>query len=221
MSTVTFGDLRSASFCPRQCYYERVEGDREPPPRVERVTDLAFRYEALLSADRPELAAEPIAVDPAVYRRRLADVRDRTARWQALCEPADRDVLVEGKDCRGIVDKVLEAPLEPVVVSAGRPPDRGVWESHSVKAVAAAKSLAWERERPVDAAFVEYPAHGVVRRIELTTPRKAAYRRTLRTVREIDGPPPRIDDRSKCESCEYASKCGVRTRTLRSLLGGG
>lgn len=220
MSTVTFADLRSASFCPRQCYYDRIEDDRAPPPRVERIRELAFRYAELLDADHLELAAKPIAIDPAEYQRRLAEMRETRSRWTELCDPADRELFAEGRACRGIVDKVLEEPLEPVVVSAGSPPDRGVWESQSVKAVAAAKALAWEYEESVPSAIVEYPAHGVVRRIELTTPRKAAYRRTLRTVREIDGPPARTDDRSKCEHCEYAAKCGVRTRTLRSLLGG-
>ncbi|MFC3959628.1 CRISPR-associated protein Cas4 [Halovivax cerinus] len=218
MSDVTFGDLRSAAYCPRQCYYDWVEGDREPPPRIERITSLAFRYEELLAADRLSLAAEPIEVDPAIYQRRLADAKARHERWGDCCQPTRRRALVDGRECRGIVDKVFEGPLEPAVVAAGSPPERGVWESHSIVAVAAAKGLAWECEAPVETAYVEYPAHGVIRRIDLTTRRKAAYRRTLRTVREIDGPPPRTDDRSKCDHCEYAPKCGVRTRTLRSLL---
>ena len=33
----------------------------------------------------------------------------------------------------------------------------------------------------VERAFVEYPAYGIVREIALTTRRKAAYRRVLRT----------------------------------------
>jgi CRISPR-associated exonuclease Cas4 len=114
---------------------------------------------------------------------------------------------------------VLERPLEPALVSAGRPPENGVWEFQSVHAVAAAKAIAWEHERPVEHAWVEYPAYGAIRRLRLTTRRKARYRRALRTVRELDGPPARIDNRSKCEACEFATECGVRTRTLRSLLG--
>ncbi|AGB17683.1 hypothetical protein Halru_3117 [Halovivax ruber XH-70] len=218
MVSVTFSDLRSAAFCPRQCYYEWVDDDRDPPPHVERVRSLAFRYDELLRADRLSLAAEPIEIDPAVYQRQLADAKTRHDRWRECCTPASREVLVDGRDCRGIVHKVFEAPLEPVIVSTGTPPDRGVWESHSIVAVAAAKALAWEREQSVESAYVEYPAAAVIRRIDLTTRRKAAYRRTLRTVREIDGPPPRTNDRSKCDHCDYAHKCGVRTRTLRSLL---
>ena len=221
MSHVTFSELRSAAFCPRQCYYDRTDGGREPPPRVERIRALAFQYEASLAADHLTLAEAAIEVDPAVYQARLSRARRSLPRWDDLCTPADRDVLVTGRDCRGIVHKVLESPLEPVLIAAGKPPERGIWESHSITAVAAAKALAWEHQEPVESATVEYPAYGVVRPIKLSTRRKAAYRRTLRTVREIDGPPPRTNDRSKCEHCEYAPKCGVRTRTLRSLLGRG
>jgi CRISPR-associated exonuclease Cas4 len=114
---------------------------------------------------------------------------------------------------------VLAEPIEPVLLSAGRPPHRGVWEPQSVHAVAAAKALAWEHERPVERVWVEYPAYGVIRQLRLTTRRKARYRRALRTVRELDGPPARINDRAKCDACEFADECGVRTRTLRSLLG--
>jgi CRISPR-associated exonuclease Cas4 len=128
--------------------------------------------------------------------------------------------VVDGKDCRGVVDKVLDGdPPTPTLVSPGRPPERGVWHPQRVRAVAVAKALAWERERPVPAALVEYPAHGVVRRAEVTTRAARAYRRTLRTVRSMDGPPPRTDDDAKCEACDYRETCGVRTRSLRSLLG--
>lgn len=221
MAHVPFSELRSAAYCPRQCYYDRIEGEREPPPVVDRVRELAFRYERSLADDDHTLASSPIAVPPEEYRARLERNRDRLDRWAELCEPAGRDVLVTGRECRGVIHKVLADPPAPSIVSAGRPPERGVWHPRSVHAIAAAKALAWERTREVDHAYVEYPAYGVIRRIESTTRRKAAYRRTLRTVRELDGPPPRTNDRSKCESCRYASKCGVRTRTLRSLLGGG
>jgi CRISPR-associated exonuclease Cas4 len=83
---------------------------------------------------------------------------------------------------------------------------------------AVANALAWERQREIPRALVEYPAVGAVREVELTCRRTAAYRRVLRTVRSMDGPPPRVDD-SRCESCEYRTECGVKTRSLRSLLG--
>ena len=104
-------------------------------------------------------------------------------------------------------------------MSPGTPPERGVWKPQGVASVAAAKALAYERERPVERAVVEYPAHAVVRTVRLTTRRKAAYRRVLRTVRSLDGPPPRLDDDAKCAACEYREECGVPTRTLASLLG--
>ena len=221
-SHVTFSDLRTAAYCPRKLYYLRREDDREPPPEVENVRELAFRYEELIEGEA-SLETEPIALPPPTYRERLESTREAfesQGRWEPLCEPDERDVLATGRDCRGIVRKVLADPLEPTLISPGRPPEHGVWETHTVQAVAAAKALAWEHETPVETAIVEYPAYGVVRRIDLTTRRKALYRKAVRTVRGLDGPPPRTKNRSKCEDCRYAGECGVRTRTLRSLLTG-
>lgn len=223
---VAFSDLRTAAYCPRKCYYrrrERADGetDVEPPAEVREIRALAHRYGELRTATDDALETEPIAVAPGTYRETLERSRERLARWDGLCDPAATDVLATGRDCRGIVHKVLEDPPAPTLLSSGRPPERGVWTPQSVHAVAAAKALAWERQRPVETAYLEYPAYGVIRRLELTTRRKARYRRALRTVRSLDGPPPRIDNRSKCEACEYAAECGVRTRTLRSLLGFG
>ena len=223
MSYVTFSDLRTAAYCPRKLYYTRQEDDRTPPSDVEAVRELAFRYEELLEAKDTSLAEELIALPAPTYRETLERTRERLerdGRWNPLCDPDERDVLATGRECRGIVRKVLTEPLEPTIISPGRPPEKGVWEPHTVQAVAAAKALAWEHETPVETAIVEYPAYGVVRRLELTTRRKALYRRTLRTVRGFDGPPPRTRNRSKCEECRYAGECGVRTRTLRSLLTG-
>jgi CRISPR-associated exonuclease Cas4 len=213
----TFTDLATAAYCPRKLYYRRRDDDRSPPDDVETVRELAFRYPELLAAGT-DLTEEPIAVTPTQYRSNLGSARVRLDCWERLVDPAGRDVLLEGKDCRGIAHKVLESPPRPVVVSAGRPPERGVWEPHSVRATAAAKALAWERETAVSRAVVEYPAHGEVRRLRLTTGRKAAYRRALRTVESLDGPPPRLDDETRCEPCEYRTECGARTRSLRSRL---
>ena len=74
--------------------------------------------------------------------------------FEALCDPADRDVLLTGKDCRGIAHKIVEidAPT-PSLISAGSPPENGVWHPQTVHAVAAAKALAYERETPVELSF--------------------------------------------------------------------
>lgn len=224
MSRVAFSDLRSAAYCPRKCYYDRQREDRDPPEVVSQIRSLAFRYEQLLEAEPSALAAEPIEPDPQSYQRRLRQTRsnlERAGRWAAICDPSAESVLATGREVRGMVHKVLSDPLEPTLVSTGEPPETGVWESQSVHAVAAAKALAWEHETPIEGVWLEYPAYGVVRRIKMTTRRKAQYRRTLRTVRELDGPPARIRNDAKCDACEYASECGVRTRTLRSLLGFG
>jgi len=72
--------------------------------------------------------------------------------------------------------------LSPTLVSPGDPPENGVWEPQSVKAVAVAKAVAWEHEREVPRALVEYPSVGTVREVRLTTRKKAAYRRALRAA---------------------------------------
>ncbi|QCC58861.1 hypothetical protein NP511_10420 [Natrinema thermotolerans] len=223
-SPVSFSDLRTAAYCPRKCYYQQrlPAEEREPPPEVDSIRALEPRYESLLAAPPGDLEDEPIAVPAVRYRDRLAATRDRLAesgQWDRLRDPRDRDVFATGRHCRGIVHKVLSDPLEPVLVSSGDPPENGVWESQSVQAVAAAKAVAWEHETSVERAWLEYPAHGVIRSVDMTTRRKATYRSALRAVREIDGPPARTTNRSKCESCEFAAECGVKTRTLRSLLG--
>ena len=215
---ITFGALARAAYCPRQYYYAKDEDDG-PPPAAEARRDLAFRYPGLRTANDAELAAEPIGPSPSAYRAALDRLATR-ADWAELIDPAEREVVLSGRECRGIAHKILPGdPPTPTFVSPGGPPERGVWGPQRVRAVAVAKALAWECEREIPAALVEYPAHGVVRRVELTTRNKAAYRRTVRTVRAVDGPPPRIDDEAKCDACDYRERCGVRTRSLKSLLG--
>jgi len=211
----SFTDLALVTYCPRKLYYRRQVADRAPPASTTATTDLAFRYATLVEPGG--LAEAPIAVTPAAYRRNLARAEGRLEAWPQLVDPPARDVYLRGRQSHGVAHKVLDRPLAPSIVSPGEPPTEGVWRPHAVRAVAAAKALAWERERPVDRAYLEYAAHGVIRRVRLTTRRKAAYRRALRTVRSIDGPPPRLRDVSKCRTCEYRNRCGVSTRTLRSL----
>jgi len=211
---VAFSDLATAAYCPRQLYYARREDDRAPPPGVARLAADAFRYPEILDGAAPATDA----VSSAEYRERLRAIRARDPqRFAALVDPPERSVVVTGRDCRGVVDKVLPGPI-PALVSPGTPPETGVWEPQSVRAVAAAKALANRERTPVERAVVEYPAHAVVREVSLTTRRKAAYRRALRAVRSLDGPPPRLDDDAKCEACDYRAECGVPTRSLRSLL---
>ena len=218
---LSFSALREATYCPRKLYYARRSDDRSVPDEVDAVRALAHRYPAILdgSVSDGTLASMPVDPPPRRYRETLRRTSETCERFDALCAPADRDVLTTGRECRSVVQKVLDDPAEPALVAAGTPPENGVWKPHSVWAVAAAKALAWERREPIERAFVEYPTVGVVRTVELTGRRKADYRRAIRAVEAIDGPPPRLQNRSKCRACEYADSCGVKTRTLRSLLG--
>lgn len=252
VSRVAASDLARAAYCPRQLYYARREDDRSPPAEVAETRALAFRYRALRTATDETLRSLPIEVSPAEYRANLDALAERDD-WDALADPPARDVLLTGKDCRGVAAKVLPGggeagvaddteerdevatadgvvdagddhsettpPPVPTLVAAGVPAESGVWEPQAMRAVAVAKMLAWEHEREVPAALVEYPAVGVVRPVRVTVRRAARYRELLRTARAIDGPPPRISDGTKCDACDYRAECGVRTQSLRSLLG--
>ena len=231
MTLVPFSDLARAAYCPRQLYYVRRDDERSVPPKARERIDLAFRYEELADAPDRALRQLPLHRSPEAYRRNLARLRERGA-YDALVDPASERGFLSGKDCHGTVHKVLEPsdesgdpagagsspPPVPTLVSSGEPPENGVWEPQAVRAVGLAKALAWEREREIERALVEYPAAGVVREVRLTLRKKAAYRKALRAARSIDGPPPRVDD-DRCNTCDYAAECGTRRRSLRSLLG--
>lgn len=143
-----FTDLSVAAYCPRQMYYRRRDGT-DPPDRDER-HELAFRYPELLDPGT-DLTAEPVEADPTAYRSNLGRSRARLdhARFRQLVAPSARDVLLEGRDACGVVHKLVEEPPAPSLVVAGAPPETGVGEPHTVRAVAMAKALAWERERRV------------------------------------------------------------------------
>jgi CRISPR-associated exonuclease Cas4 len=214
-----FSDL--AAYCPRQLYYARREDDRDVPETARARMDLAYRYPTLAGAPDATLRRLPIRRSPAAYRHNLARLRDRDD-YDRLVDPELERVGRIGKECRGTVHKILPgddgSPPVPTVVSPGEPPENGVWEPQTVRAVAVAKAVAWERGRAVPRALVEYPSVGVVREVRLTTRAKAAYRRALRAARSIDGPPGRVDD-DRCTACDYRDRCGTGRRTLRSLLG--
>ena len=219
-----FSDVARAAYCPRQLYYVRREDDRAVPADARARIDLAYRYPALAGAPDATLRRLPIRRSPAAYRRNLDRLRERDD-YDRLADPTRKRAFVSGKDCHGTVHKVLsptaptdDGPPVPTVVSPGEPPENGVWEPQSVRAVAAAKAIAWEREREVPRTLVEYPSVGAVRDVRLTTRRKAAYRRALRAARAIDGPPSRVDD-DRCTACDYREECGVGRRSFRSLLG--
>ncbi|MFD1569507.1 CRISPR-associated protein Cas4 [Halorubrum laminariae] len=237
---IPFSDVARAAYCPRQLYYARREDDRQVPPEARARIDLAFRYPSLVDASDATLRRLPIRRSPAAYRRNLSRLHERDD-YDRLVAPDRTRAFCAGKDCHGTVHKVLTTgadgdatddesgdaetddasdnpPPTPVIVSPGEPPENGVWEPQTVRAVAAAKALSWERKRTVPSALVEYPTVGVVRSVRLTRRTRAAYRRALRAARAIDGPPPRIDD-DRCSGCDYREQCGVGRRSLRSLLG--
>jgi CRISPR-associated exonuclease Cas4 len=242
--TIPISHLARAAYCPRQYYYAERDGDHGPPRDVAAVRDLAFEYEANRTATDEELRRLPIAVSPGRYRSNLASLAERDD-YDRLAAPAVREAFLRGRDCHGVAHKVLglggetggadghrgaeerdgsdgrddAAPPTPTVVSPGDPPPQGVWEPQRVRAVAVAKALAWEREREIPRALVEYPAHGVVRSVRLTTRNRGAYRRTLWTVRSMRGVPSRIREESKCDACDYRTTCGTKTRSLKTLLG--
>jgi CRISPR-associated exonuclease Cas4 len=219
----SFRDVETAAYCPRKLYYRRRD-DSEPeiPEEVEQRREVAFNYEQLLASDEA-LRSAPIDVTPTQFRSNLGCARARLDRgvWNNLVDPAERDAFLSGRDCRGIAHKRLDtSPPSASLVFTGDPPETGVWRPQSVRLMAVAKALAWEEQTEIDRVFAEYPAHGVVRPVPVDARRSAEYREAVRIADAIDGPPARTDNRAKCEACEFSGECGVRTRSLRSLLGG-
>ncbi|WP_330631189.1 CRISPR-associated protein Cas4 [Halocatena halophila] len=214
---IAFTELALAAYCPRKLYYRRQndEFERAAQPGFE----LAFRYPSLLDA-ATDLTEEPIAVSPSCFRENLRSARRRVDRFDELCSPTRRSVYLAGTDAHGVAHKLLANPPAPSIVSVGTPPSTGVWEPHAVRAVGAAKALAYEREMRIETAYVEYATHGVIREFEITGRRRAQYRRAVRTVETLGDPPPRLQQRTKCNSCEYRESCGVRTESLFTRLFG-
>lgn len=219
----SFRAVETAAYCPRKLYYRRRAPD-EPaavPDTVEMRRDLTFAYERLL-ADDAALQAAPIEVTPTQFRSQLGCARARLddGDWAGLVDPARREAFLSGRECRGIAHKVLDTPSPSASLAfTGEPPDTGVWHPQSVRLMAVAKALSWEHETEVERVFAEYPAYGVIREVAVDARRTAEYREAVRIADAIDGPPARTDNRAKCAPCEFSSECGVRTRSLRSLLG--
>ena len=215
-----FRDIEAAAYCPRKLYYRRRSPEEETVPEiVGRRRDIAFEYGELLDVGE-RLRERPIEVTPTQFRSRLGCARARLDRWDELRDPVERDAFLSGRECRGIAHKVLESPPSLSLVFAGDPPEQGVWKPQSVRLMAAAKALSWEEETAVESVYAEYPAHGVVRRIDVDARRTAAYREAVRIADSIDGPPARQRNDAKCDPCEYRPECGVKSRSLRSLLDG-
>ncbi len=215
-----FRDVETAAYCPRKLYYRRQSSEREETPEiVEQRRELAFEYDRLLTDDAA-IERAPIATTPTQYRSNLGCVRATLTCWDELTAPDASHVFVAGQECHGLVHKVLGTdPPSLSLVFGGQPPKQGVWGPQSVRLMAAAKALSWEQELSVERVFAEYPAYGVVREIEVDARRIAAYRSAVRTADAIDGPPARTQNRSKCKPCDYQKRCGVKTRSLKSLLG--
>jgi CRISPR-associated exonuclease Cas4 len=217
-----FRDVATAAYCPLKLYYRRREPaeSREPPQEVRERRAVAFRYPELLD-DGDAIRQAPVDVTPTQFRSGLGSARARLDCWDALADPDGRDVFLSGKDCHGVAHKRFAGPAGPSLslVFTGEPPETGVWHPQSVRLVAAAKALSWEAETAVERVYAEYPAHGVVRAVDIGPRRSAEYREALRVADSVDGPPPRVDSDAKCEPCEFREECGVRTRSLRSLLG--
>ncbi|MXR50363.1 hypothetical protein GRX03_01910 [Halovenus sp. WSH3] len=212
-----FRDIEAAAYCPRKLYYRKRDPDEEVPEIVGQRRQLAFEYGTLLD-DETALRQAPIEVTPTQFRSTLGCARARLDRWAELLDPADREAFLSGRECRGIVHKRLTDPPSLSLVFAGKPPENGIWRPQSARLVAGAKALSWEEETAVESAYAEYPAYGVIRKVDIDARRTAAYREAVRIADSVDGPPARIGNDAKCESCEYRGECGAKTRSLRSLL---
>lgn len=215
-----FREVETAAYCPRKLYYRRLNPEPEETPTVvETRRELAFRYDELLTDDEA-LQTASVEVTPTQFRSRLGSAKARFHEWGHLLEPRERDVYLRGRECHGIVHKVLDTSSPSVsLVFGGQPPETGVWKPQSVRLMAAAMALSWEHNQEVEHVFAEYPAYGVIRKVPVDARRKADYREAVGVANSIDGPPARVTNHSKCGNCEFRGQCGVKTRSARTLLG--
>ena len=219
----SFRDIEAAAYCPRKLYYRRTAPkEEERPAIVGKRREIAFEYDQLLD-DRNRLRSAPIEVTPTQFRSRLGCAQAKLDSWDELLDPKDAEVFLSGRECRGIAHKILSPESDSPSLSlvfAGQPPENGIWKPQSVRLMAAAKALSWEEKTAVETVYAEYPAYGVIRKVDVDARRTAAYREAVRIADSIGGPPARIKNESKCEPCEFRPQCGVKSRSLRSLLGG-
>ncbi len=186
----SFSDLSAKAACLRTLSNTRETNEQKhsSPDDCERTVELAYQYQELVDTDEQTLGALPIERSPEAYRAALHGLEER-ADWAGLVAPDSRRVRLEGVNCHGLVHKILcngDNPPKPSIVSTESPPEIGVWQPDAVRAVAAAKALAHERDRTVPWAIVEYPAAGVVRDVRLTARRKVTYRRVLRAIQSTE-----------------------------------
>jgi len=176
---ISFSDLRTAAYCPRKCYYQRLLPGRGPRAAARSRGDSSSppRYDELLEAppgpSSPNRSpSRPFAT--ASGWRRPGSTRGTGSMGAPPC-PCRSGGVRDRPALSGHRPQGARGPARAGADLVGEPPETGVWTSQSVHAVAAAKALAWEHQVSVERAWLEYPAYGVIRSIDLTTRRKAQY----------------------------------------------
>lgn len=212
-STFTLDEFQTAACCVEQI---RSAGDnqRESKYSVKERQSLAFRYPQLLSADKRLLAELPIGVAPEAYKQRLRWYESNWDRWAQFTSPAETHAVVVGDFLQDVISKRFESPLSCSLIASGAPPESGVWNTHAVMAVATMDALSEQYNKSVNAAYIEYPAYGVIRPVHRTKANETSYLRTRDALIKSDSKRSMLQKTPGCEECsqschEYTSRTKI------------
>ncbi|MDY6779126.1 MAG: Dna2/Cas4 domain-containing protein [Halobacteria archaeon] len=233
-------ELRSAEYCGRQAFYRMKHSEEkefEVNPETALLRQLPHIYPAVL--DDPEeglrRAAEHAEVDLQEIELGAEDVAKSVERirntlgedgWDRVSRPFRHETYVKTRRLEGTVEKTVETEdgYAPSVIKTGGPPENGVWSSERVEATACARLVAEEfgsvDGSEVETAYVEYPRAGEVRVVSIDDEDERRVDSLLETLDEaVKGhPPSRVNNRSKCEACEFQETCGVKTESLLTRI---
>lgn len=234
-------DVATAAYCGRKAYLARDEDGGAPPPTVEAVRELAYRYPALV--EHPEATVATVAearsttldgLEPASIAGALARLRGSSL-WDAVARPWREETVLRTDRLVGRLDKIVRFPAEvdgsdeggggepqpaPSLVATGRPPTDGVWRAQRVRCAALVALLDGNGYDAGDRVVVEYPRVGAIRpaRIRRRDERALADAIDTLATAERGHPPSRTTNPSKCNACRFREQCGVPTRSLASRL---
>jgi CRISPR-associated exonuclease Cas4 len=221
-------EVRNAAYCGRQAYYEsQREACRLPPPETRVLREVAYLYPEVVESPEDalreacEFASVSVSLDLKEAAERLVETRDGSPElWDHVAYPDREERYIETDRLCGTVEKLsfVDGGVVVSILKTGEPPRAGVWSSERVEA-AAVRRLA-SSKGTVEKVIVEYPRVGAVREAKLGKDDERALKRSLDTLEDVEKgyPPPRTDDRTKCEPCDFKQDCGVETRSLLTRL---
>lgn len=190
--------------------------------------------------------SDSVEIDLQKIASNLEVTRDEFDFWDSITRPLYVHLYLDNGQLHGTLEKVFKVKIEDMddgsnerlsfsLIKTGEPPENGVWKTQRTEASAAYR-LFKDQIREVDGLgfpnteaenptlskeiFVEYPRVGKIRKKRIRTDDFRRLDRIIEKLKEASKgyPPSRIDNRSKCEVCDYREECGVKTQSLLTRL---